>query len=232
MKRTITFIALVLALAFSVYFLRQYSLYFVDAVIFLFVIGGCYEMCKAFKSAGLKPMSIIACSSAVTTLILFLLLGEQGIIIGMALPAGIALIKFTFKHDYSLNDIAATISVMIYPQLFMALFYVLNRSIYGLLAITIVLTVSVFTDQCALFGGKLFGKKKLCPQISPKKTIAGAIGGVVGGVLGVTIPFLLFDVFGVFKGVNNVGLQNIGVDNLFVAYILYFIIAVIGSVAD
>ena len=39
------------------------------------------------------------------------------------------------------------------------------------------------TDTFAYFGGMLFGKKKLCPKLSPKKTIAGSITGIIGAAL-------------------------------------------------
>ncbi len=39
------------------------------------------------------------------------------------------------------------------------------------------------SDALAMYSGKLFGKKKLCPNISPKKTVAGAIGSMVGTML-------------------------------------------------
>jgi phosphatidate cytidylyltransferase len=47
------------------------------------------------------------------------------------------------------------------------------------------------TDIFAYFAGSFLGRHKLCPSISPKKTVEGAIGGVVGSVL-------LCGVFGYF----------------------------------
>jgi phosphatidate cytidylyltransferase len=39
------------------------------------------------------------------------------------------------------------------------------------------------TDIFAYFTGNLFGKHKLCPSISPKKTVEGSIGGIIGSVI-------------------------------------------------
>lgn len=39
------------------------------------------------------------------------------------------------------------------------------------------------TDTFAYFTGKFFGRKKLFPRVSPKKTIEGALGGIIGSVL-------------------------------------------------
>lgn len=43
--------------------------------------------------------------------------------------------------------------------------------------------VAWLNDTCAYFSGRFFGKRKLCPEISPKKTVEGAIGGVFGEVI-------------------------------------------------
>ena len=57
----------------------------------------------------------------------------------------------------------------------------------------VALSIPWVADSLAYFAGRFFGKKKLCPDISPKKTVAGAVGGVVGtGV----VYGLLYGIFG------------------------------------
>lgn len=48
-------------------------------------------------------------------------------------------------------------------------------------------------DTCAYFAGRAFGKHKLVPILSPKKTVEGAIGGSVGTVIvGAVFGYLLY----------------------------------------
>lgn len=46
------------------------------------------------------------------------------------------------------------------------------------------LVVAFTSDAFALFAGMAFGKHKLAPELSPKKTVEGAIGGFAGAVVG------------------------------------------------
>lgn len=47
----------------------------------------------------------------------------------------------------------------------------------------LVFITALVTDTAAYFTGYICGKHKLWPEISPKKTIEGAIGGVVGSLI-------------------------------------------------
>lgn len=47
--------------------------------------------------------------------------------------------------------------------------------------------ITACSDSCAYFVGKKFGKRKLCPSVSPNKTIEGAIGGITGGTVAAVV---------------------------------------------
>ena len=57
-----------------------------------------------------------------------------------------------------------------------------DRREEGFLYIFLCCVAAWISDSCAYFAGRAFGKHKLCPQISPHKTVEGAVGGVVGCV--------------------------------------------------
>lgn len=57
----------------------------------------------------------------------------------------------------------------------------------GRFLILIPFVIAFLSDTGAYFAGMAFGKHKLAPVISPKKTIEGMIGGVAGAIVGVII---------------------------------------------
>lgn len=51
----------------------------------------------------------------------------------------------------------------------------------------------VLTDTFAMLTGSIFKGRKLCPNISPNKTISGAVGGFVWGTAGALLLFFIFN---------------------------------------
>ncbi len=62
----------------------------------------------------------------------------------------------------------------------------------GAVWLIIASAITACSDTGAYFVGKKIGKNKLCPNISPNKTVEGAAGGILSGLLGALLfAFLL-----------------------------------------
>ena len=104
---------------------------------------------------------------------------------------------------------------------------------YGYDAIFFILLILCFAwggDTCAYFAGRAFGKHKLCPVVSPKKTVEGAVGGVLGtmvfGVLITVIYSIAADRMEEFTR------SNIGVSMYVIIALLACVAAVLGIYGD
>ena len=97
---------------------------------------------------------------------------RRGLYQGMATITGIFYINFLAFHIV-LIDCTFTIPIAVGSFIFSGL----NSYVW------IVILAAFGTDIFAYLAGRAFGKHKLCPTISPKKTIEGAIGGIVGSVI-------------------------------------------------
>lgn len=88
-----------------------------------------------------------------------------------------------------------TVYALIYPGLFYAFLLVIiciRDAVYARFLFFLVFVGASLTDTFAYFGGRLFGKHQLAPQISPKKTVEGAVIGGVFGALGVLLAGVIF----------------------------------------
>ena len=80
-------------------------------------------------------------------------------------------------------DAVMTLVGLIYIAFFTFHFVLVDQSgPFSIMKWMVVIT-AVATDIFAYFSGVFLGKHKLCPKLSPKKTIEGAIGGILGCVL-------------------------------------------------
>ncbi len=77
----------------------------------------------------------------------------------------------------------------------------------GVFLILLAMFCAWMTDTFAYFTGKFLGKHKLCPNVSPNKTIEGAVGGVIGNMIASSVMFIIFDKF--FFTVHTLALWQI-----------------------
>ncbi len=90
------------------------------------------------------------------------------------------------------TDISLTVMSLIYIPFLLAHVLFIRRMEFGNIIVWLVFVGAFMTDSCAFFAGKALGRHKLCPDISPKKTVEGAIGGVVGcGLAFLLIAFIV-----------------------------------------
>ncbi len=95
---------------------------------------------------------------------------------------------------YTLLDSAATLIGTLYVGL-MSYFYLLRTLPDGWIWLIFMFAGTWAGDTAAYFIGKGFGRIKIAPLLSPKKTLEGAIGGVLGSLLigylfAIIYPFL------------------------------------------
>ncbi|SES78923.1 phosphatidate cytidylyltransferase [Anaerobranca gottschalkii] len=78
--------------------------------------------------------------------------------------------------------------------IFLPLYYLreLRNLDKGIEIVFFLLILTWLTDSGAYFSGWIFGKNKLAPNISPKKTVEGAIGGTILAVVGAIIFHTFF----------------------------------------
>jgi len=82
-------------------------------------------------------------------------------------------------EKYSFNDALFLIGSLLFIGLSFNLIVVTRN--FDITYIIYLLLITTITDTFALISGMLVGKHKLCPKISPKKTIEGLVGGVLMG---------------------------------------------------
>lgn len=227
LKRAVTAIILV-GYAFAMLYLGTAVHYgFLDALIMSFAFVGTCEMYHTFRKSEYKNSWGAPLLLCVAIYPLWYFLGYKGILIALSLSICLALAVFTFKAEMELKDLLATIFSLIYPMALVSLAFALSREFPcgGTFAISFAIFLPVFSDTFAYLVGSTLGKRKLCPSISPKKTVAGAIGGLLGSVLCAVTFFLLFDLYAVIP----VGYVSFS-DSVAVRAVVFVVLGIVGGV--
>ncbi len=156
------------------------------AALLLISLIGEFELCRALKEKGHRPAfplmvaftllwyaalfvwgtKAFACLPAVLLVLILFVLAAVGVL--------------TFPKQ-SFTDASLCLMGFVYvPALFSSLYFVREQEA-GLFYSVLVYLAAWGSDVFAYLAGRAFGKRKLAPELSPKKTVAGAVGGVLGG---------------------------------------------------
>ena len=104
----------------------------------------------------------------------------------------IVMFVYVFSYPkYNARQIMETYFCVIYVGVMLSFVYQTRCLEGGQFIVWLIFLCSWGCDTCAYCAGRLFGKHKMAPVLSPKKTIEGAIGGVAGAtILGMIYAFL------------------------------------------
>ena len=115
------------------------------------------------------------------------------VLFGAIIYGSLAAVLVLKNHsEFGLGQIASLYGFpLVYGGMFFCLSGVINSD-SGIYYLLLLLNFSSVCDMGAYFTGVTCGKHKLCPAISPKKTVEGAIGGVVSSIVVTVILSLCF----------------------------------------
>ena len=159
-----------------------------------------WEEYHALQTAGHRVVSwptwvFLAASVPVTHVF-----GAKSMVPLLALTLFVTVTVILFRREPELTDLSMSalplLTVML-PGLCLVAMSLAEQKAVEVVLLSLTYAVPLTGDVCALFAGSAIGGPKLCPAVSPKKTIAGSIGGLAGSMLAAMI------VFGISRAVCN-----------------------------
>ena len=195
-KRTLTG-AVVVAVIYAWLFFSHIPLVIHIGTVALGILA-VFEILRICKTD--KPKT---CYVAMMLSILFLILPipKYEYVIMLILPVAMILFGFMMAGKDRIREFNSTFAtvVSIAVVLLFKAIPTLREWDNGFYYLTFAVTACFVTDVAALLFGKAFGSRKLCPKISPKKTVEGAVGGVICTMLVATIAAVLFDKYEILR---------------------------------
>jgi len=245
LKRTITGTIIIAVLAGFIA-LREVSVLFFDALVLALIYGAVVELCFALKLFNKKFSSAIllfypvalACiyifsrtikeciSLQVLSFILIfaICMFKELVVLAIKRKNNELEVDERARNTVLLSETVSTLGIAVYPVTLIGCLFGLNHfgMNLGYIGIILVFGISMATDTFAYLFGSMIKGKKLCPEISPNKSISGFIFGAIGGVL---VSYLCMYLF-YFKGLL---LSPITTLTTFQAVIMFTSLGLIGT---
>lgn len=163
-----------------------------DLFILIMAVVSTYEYERAFSDKLLKTEKAIIFIYPFAVYISYCFKGLGWAFGAMLFLFLLLLAQLVFEYDkISLESIGISLFTMIYPSTILVSLLVINR--YPTLEpLLMVFAITPCADTFAYFVGSIVKGKKLCPNISPNKTVSGFIGGLIGGMIASLLVYFIF----------------------------------------
>lgn len=166
-----------------------------NLIIFVIVLIGADEYIRMALTSFVSPVdrylldAVIAIPAAAACLLPAQHVLLPAFVFSFAISIGYFLYRYRLLEDcYSI--MSRIVMGIFYVGVLGAHLILLRALPDGASWILIATAITASSDSGAYFVGKRFGSKKLCPNISPNKTVEGAVGGLVCAVI-ISIVFAL-----------------------------------------
>jgi phosphatidate cytidylyltransferase len=159
-----------------------WGLYPFAALVSVFAVIGLREFYRFGERKGLRPgkrlglivsLSLIAAATFGTETIM-----NHVLLAGLIVTFSVLLLRPQERVSPFL-DSALTALGIVYVGWFFCFLIHLRKMPSGAALITLLVMATAFTDMGGYFIGRKFGRIKLYPRVSPKKTVEGALGGML-----------------------------------------------------
>ena len=163
-----------------------------DLFILIMAVASTYEYERAFSDKLLKTEKVIIFIYPFAVYISYCFKGLGWAFGALLFLFLLLLAQLVFEYDkISLESIGISLFTMIYPATILVSLLVINR--YPTLEpLLMVFAITPCADTFAYFVGSIVKGKKLCPHISPNKTVSGFIGGLFGGMIASLLVYFIF----------------------------------------
>jgi len=118
----------------------------------------------------------------------------------------LSICSVVFHETIKFSDVSRAFFSLVYGVLFIMHLSYIRMMDNGRLLVVLAFLGAWLPDTFAYFAGRFFGKHKLIPQVSPKKTIEGSVGAVLGAVITFAVYGLILQ-FGFDYRVNYLWLS-------------------------
>lgn len=154
------------------------------AACFVISVVGIREFYQGFRQMGRSPSYPVGFLSMVFLYTVgYFSPGTEWFLFWGFLSVLASLLLLFDMENKKIEDATATMAGIFYVGFFSFHVMLIDRTESAAILVWLVVFSAFGSDVFAYFTGMAIGRHKLCPNISPKKTVEGAIGGIVGSMV-------------------------------------------------